>query len=65
MAATITDIAAEAQISLGLAYRYFADKDAIFSALIKQTVPAEAWNSEAFGDAWDAWGTSCRVLSTW
>jgi AcrR family transcriptional regulator len=39
MEATITDIAAEAQISLGLAYRYFADKEAIFSELVKQTVP--------------------------
>ncbi|MGZ3639543.1 MAG: helix-turn-helix domain-containing protein, partial [Ktedonobacterales bacterium] len=34
MAATITDIAAEAQISLGLAYRYFADKEAILSELV-------------------------------
>src|SRR5215469_2648502 len=39
MAATITDIASEAQISLGLAYRYFADKEAIFSELVKQTIP--------------------------
>lgn len=39
MEATITDIAAEAQISLGLAYRYFADKEAILSELVKQTVP--------------------------
>lgn len=39
MEATITDIAAEAQISLGLAYRYFADKETIFSELVKQTVP--------------------------
>jgi AcrR family transcriptional regulator len=39
MTATITDIAAEAQISLGLAYRYFADKEAIISALVKQIVP--------------------------
>ena len=39
MEATITDIAAEAQISIGLAYRYFADKEEIFSELIKQTVP--------------------------
>jgi AcrR family transcriptional regulator len=38
-AATITDIAAEAQISLGLAYRYFTDKEAILSELVKQTVP--------------------------
>src|SRR5690349_18270741 len=42
MEATITDIAAEAQISIGLAYRYFADKEAIFSELVKQTIPAAA-----------------------
>ncbi|HVU67108.1 MAG TPA: TetR family transcriptional regulator, partial [Ktedonobacteraceae bacterium] len=39
MEATIADIAAEAQISLGLAYRYFSDKEAIISELVKQTVP--------------------------
>ena len=50
MEATITDIAAEAQISLGLAYRYFADKEAIFSELVKQTVPddSEAWPQSRF-----------------
>jgi AcrR family transcriptional regulator len=42
MEATITDIAAEAQMSLGLAYRYFADKGAIFTELIKQTVPDDS-----------------------
>jgi len=42
MEATIADIAAEAKISLGLAYRYFADKEAIFSELVKQSVPADA-----------------------
>ncbi len=42
MEATITDIAAEAQISIGLAYRYFADKDAIFSELLRQTVPDDS-----------------------
>jgi AcrR family transcriptional regulator len=42
MEATIADIAAEAQISLGLAYRYFADKEAIFSELVKQTVPDDS-----------------------
>ena len=61
MEATITDIATEAQISIGLAYRYFADKEAIFSALVKQTIPAEfALVPAAFGDAWDARETSCR-----
>jgi AcrR family transcriptional regulator len=42
METTITDIAVEAHISLGLAYRYFADKEAIFSELVKQTVPDDA-----------------------
>jgi AcrR family transcriptional regulator len=42
MEATITDIAAEARMSLGLAYRYFADKETIFSELIKQTVPDDS-----------------------
>jgi len=39
MDATITDIATEARMSLGLAYRYFADKEAIFSELVRQTLP--------------------------
>lgn len=39
MQATIADIAAEAQISLGLTYRYFASKEAVFAELVKQTVP--------------------------
>src|SRR5262245_53279308 len=41
MEATITEIAAEAQISLGLAYRYWASKEAILSELVKQTIPEE------------------------
>jgi AcrR family transcriptional regulator len=39
METTIADIAAEAQISLGLAYRYWASKETILSELVKQTVP--------------------------
>src|SRR5579885_969224 len=42
MAATIADIAAEAQISLGLAYRYFTDKEAILAELVKQTIPDDS-----------------------
>lgn len=42
MQATITDIAAEAQISLGLTYRYFANKEAVFAELVKQTVPDDS-----------------------
>lgn len=36
--ATMADIAAEAKISQGLAYRYFTSKDAIFLELMRQTV---------------------------
>src|SRR5271165_5721279 len=42
MAATITDIAAEAGVSLGLAYRYFTDKEAILNELVKQTLPDDS-----------------------
>ena len=38
MEATITDIAAEAQISLGLAYRYFADTSLSWSSKQYQTI---------------------------
>jgi AcrR family transcriptional regulator len=48
MEATITDIAAEAQISIGLAYRYFADKEAILSELVKQTVPDDSSEFQKF-----------------
>src|ERR1700676_4875211 len=40
MAATMDDIAAEASISHGLAYRYFASKEAIFHTLVEQTFRA-------------------------
>jgi AcrR family transcriptional regulator len=40
MAATMADIAEEAGASQGLAYRYFASKEAIFRALIEQTLYA-------------------------
>lgn len=37
-AATMDDIAAEASVSHGLAYRYFASKEAILRALIEQAI---------------------------
>ncbi|GIM47935.1 hypothetical protein DNHGIG_34840 [Collibacillus ludicampi] len=37
-AATMADIAAAAEISQGLAYRYFANKEAIFNEVVKQAV---------------------------
>ncbi len=35
---TVADLAAAAAMSLGLLYRYFADKDAVFTELVAQTV---------------------------
>jgi AcrR family transcriptional regulator len=37
-AMTMADIAVEAKVSQGLAYRYFANKEAIFHALIEQAI---------------------------
>ncbi len=38
MAATMADVAAEASVSQGLAYRYFASKEEIFHVLVEQAV---------------------------
>src|SRR5690349_7007883 len=61
MAATIADIAADAQISPGLAYRYFADKEALLSELITQIVPVDA---VAFHTPLEAPGTGGDRLAT-
>jgi AcrR family transcriptional regulator len=38
LAATMADVAAEAKVSQGLAYRYFASKEALFQMLVEQAV---------------------------
>ncbi|MBV9231516.1 MAG: TetR/AcrR family transcriptional regulator [Chloroflexi bacterium] len=38
--ATMADVAAEAKVSQGLAYRYFDSKEAIFRALVEQAIQA-------------------------
>jgi AcrR family transcriptional regulator len=40
LGATISDIAAEAGVSQGLAYRYFSSKEAIFHTLLRQLLQA-------------------------
>ena len=40
LAATVDDVAGEAEVSHGLAYRYFANKEAIFSELVIQALQA-------------------------
>jgi AcrR family transcriptional regulator len=40
-AATMADVATEAEVSQGLAYRYFASKEEIFTILLKQALEAD------------------------
>ncbi|GHO85938.1 TetR/AcrR family transcriptional regulator [Dictyobacter formicarum] len=39
LAATVDDVAVEASVSHGLAYRYFASKEELIYALVKQDIP--------------------------
>jgi len=41
MEATMAEVAAEAAVSHGLAYHYFANKEALFRALVEQTIQAD------------------------
>lgn len=40
MAATMAEVAAAAEVSQGLAYRYFANKEALFNELLEQAIQA-------------------------
>ncbi len=63
MGATIDDIATEARVSHGLAYRYFPSKEAIVRALIQEAIA----DSPALGKVLDKPGTpgeQLRVLIT-
>ncbi len=46
--ATMDDIASESSVSHGLAYRYFANKEAIFSTLVVQTLQAPSAGLQSF-----------------
>ncbi|GCE30018.1 hypothetical protein KDA_55020 [Dictyobacter alpinus] len=47
-AATMADVATEAQVSQGLAYRYFASKEALFQALIEQAMQTNPTGLQSF-----------------
>ena len=49
-AATMSDIAAAAEISQGLAYRYFASKEALFHELVTQTAESGVANVQRVMD---------------
>jgi len=50
LSATMADIAAEAAVSHGLAYHYFANKEALFHALVEQTLQERRAAFQRFGD---------------
>jgi AcrR family transcriptional regulator len=49
-AATMADVAAAAGVSHGLVYRYFAGKEAIFQALVEQTLQAADAALQSLGE---------------
>jgi AcrR family transcriptional regulator len=48
LTATVDDVAAEASVSHGLAYRYFANKEAIFYELVMQDLQAPSAGLQGF-----------------
>jgi AcrR family transcriptional regulator len=49
-AATMADVAAAADVSYGLTYRYFASKEAIFQALVEQSLQSSEAGLQRFGE---------------
>jgi AcrR family transcriptional regulator len=47
-AATMADVAAEAQVSQGLAYRYFSSKEALFQTLVEQAIQTDPAGLQSF-----------------
>jgi AcrR family transcriptional regulator len=60
MGATMADIAAAARVSQGLAYRYFANKEAIINALVEEGIHSSA----EFSSILDLPGTPGERLAT-
>jgi AcrR family transcriptional regulator len=64
-AATMADIAAEAGISQGLAYHYFASKEEIFAILVKQVVESDGGPAERMNQLQGTPGTRLALLITY
>ncbi len=61
-AATIADVASEAGVSQGLAYRYFASKEEIFTILIKQATESSGGPAERIKQIQGTPGTRLALL---
>ena len=61
----MTDIAAKAGVSQGLAYHYFKSKDEIFATLIKQTVEAGGGPAERISQVQGTPGGRLSLLITY
>ena len=64
LAATVDDVAAEAGVSHGLAYRYFANKEAIFYELVSQDLQAPGAGLQVFLEMPGTPGERLRRLVT-
>lgn len=62
LAATVDDVATEARVSHGLAYRYFANKEAIFYTLVKQALQAPSAELQRIRDMPGAPGERLKML---
>jgi AcrR family transcriptional regulator len=63
--ATVDDVADEAGVSHGLAYRYFANKEAIFSALVVQALQDPAVGLQRFLEMPGTAGERLNLLVSW
>ena len=61
-AATMADVASEAGVSQGLAYRYFASKEEIFTTLIKQAAESSGGPTERIKQIQGSPGTRLMLL---
>src|SRR5262249_17841101 len=64
IAATMDDVAEEASVSHGLAYRYFANKQALVHALLEQALKSPAADLQQLAEAAQTPGERLTTLIT-